>query len=408
MNCRHCKHDLEHVFLDLGFAPPSNAYLSKSDLQKPEKYFPLRLFVCEKCWLVQTEDFATPDELFSSDYAYFSSISSSWLAHARNYVKMIKDRLGLNRSSFVLEIASNDGYLLKNFVNAGIPCLGIEPTDSTAEMAEKKGVPVLREFFDQRLAERLVDQGRQADLILGNNVFAHVPDLNDFTRGIKILLKAGGTVTLEFPHLMRLIEQNQFDTVYHEHYSYFSLSTVMKIFETSELRVFDLEELSTHGGSLRIYGCHVDDPRSTTNEVESLLGLELDQGLKKLETYLACQSRADKIKNDFVSFLIKEKGEGRTVAGYGASAKGNTLLNYAGVKPDLLPYVCDAAPSKQGKYLPGSHIPILAPETLSERRPNSVLILPWNISEEIMQQHAYIKDWGGQFVTAVPECGVLR
>ena len=321
---------------------------------------------------------------------------------------MIKDRLGLDRSSFVLEIASNDGYLLKNFVDAGIPCLGIEPTDSTAEMAEKKGIPVLREFFDQRLAERLADQGRQADLILGNNVFAHVPDLNDFTRGIKILLKADGIVTLEFPHLMRLIERNQFDTVYHEHYSYFSLSTVLKIFEASELCVFDVEELSTHGGSLRIYGCHVDDPRPTTNEVESLLQLELDQGLKKLEIYLACQSRVDKIKNDLVSFLIKEKEEGRSVAGYGAPAKGNTLLNYAGVKPDLLPYVCDAAPSKQGKYLPGSHIPILAPETLSVRRPNSVLILPWNISEEIMKQHAYIKEWGGRFFTAVPKCGFLQ
>lgn len=408
MKCRHCKHNLEHVFLDLGFAPPSNAYLSKSDLNKPEKYFPLRLSVCEKCWLVQTEDFATPDELFSSDYAYFSSVSSSWLTHARDYAKMIKDRLGLDQSSFVLEIASNDGYLLKNFVDVGIPCMGIEPTDSTAEMAEKKGIPVLREFFDQGLAERLADQGRQADLILGNNVFAHVPNLNDFTRGIKILLKGGGTVTLEFPHLMRLIERNQFDTVYHEHYSYFSLSTVLKIFAASELRVFDVEELSTHGGSLRIYGCHADDPRPTSNEVASLLQLELDQGLKKLETYLACQSRADKIKNDLVSFLIKEKEEGRSVAGYGAPAKGNTLLNYAGIKPDLLPYVCDAAPSKQGKYLPGSHIPILAPEALSEHRPNSVLILPWNISEEIMKQHAYIKDWGGRFVTAVPECGVLQ
>ena len=259
-----------------------------------------------------------PEELFGSDYAYFSSVSSSWLAHARDYAEMIMERLSLNRSSFVIEIASNDGYLLKNFVDAEIPCLGIEPTDSTAETAEKKGIPVLREFFDHRLAERLADQGRQADLILGNNVFAHVPDLNDFTRGIKILLKADGIVTVEFPHLMRLIERNQFDTVYHEHYSYFSLSTVLKIFAASELRVFDVEELSTHGGSLRIYGCHDGDPRPATNEIESLLQLELDQGLKKLETYLACQSRADKIKNDLVSFLIKEKGKGRSVAGYGA------------------------------------------------------------------------------------------
>ncbi|MBI1175196.1 MAG: methyltransferase domain-containing protein [Sideroxydans sp.] len=403
MNCRHCHHPLEHVFLDLGFAPPSNAYLSEVDLNKPERYYPLKLYVCEYCWLVQTEDYAQADELFSADYAYFSSTSSSWLAHAGNYTDMITERLGLNQDSLVIEVAANDGYLLKNFVVSGIPCLGIEPTASTADAAEKLGIPVLREFFGQSLARQLASQGRQADLILGNNVYAHVPDINDFTAGLKAALKPGGTVTLEFPHLMRLLEHTQFDTVYHEHFSYLSLYSVSRVFEKAGLRVCDVEELSTHGGSLRIYGCHADDVRATVSAVDTLLAEEFRRGMRSLEIYRQFQARAEKVKDDLLLFLIEQKRAGRKVAGYGAAAKGCTLLNFAGIKPDLLPWVCDAAPSKQGKYLPGTHVPILHPDVMRERKPDIVLILPWNIKTEVMQQLAHVRDWGGKFAVAIPE-----
>jgi SAM-dependent methyltransferase len=399
---------LEHVFLDLGFAPPSNAYLKAEDLTKPELYFPLKLYVCTCCWLVQTEDYARADELFTGDYAYFSSVSQSWLDHAARYVEKITERFGLCPASFVIEIASNDGYLLRNFVAGNIPCLGIEPTAGTAEAAEKIGIPVLREFFGTALANQLRSEGRQADLIIGNNVYAHVPDINDFTAGLKTALKSGGTITLEFPHLMRLIEQTQFDTVYHEHYSYFSLYTVNRIFEATGLRVFDVEELITHGGSLRVYGCHADDLRPQTTAVPALLAEEERQGLRILTTYRNFQRQADRVKDDLLAFLIKQKRSGKKVAAYGAAAKGNTLLNYAGIKPDLLPYACDAAPSKQGKFLPGSHIPILPPEALRGDKPYIILILPWNIADEIMQQHAYVRDWGGIFVSAVPEMKVME
>lgn len=407
MNCRHCHQPLEHVFLDLGFAPPSNAYLDTDALQSPERYFPLKLFVCEHCWLVQTEDYAQADELFSPDYAYFSSVSKSWLAHAADYCAMITERLGLNRDSHVIEVASNDGYLLKNFVETGIPCLGIEPTASTAAAAEQLGIPVLREFFGEALATRLVAEGKQADLILGNNVFAHVPDINDFTAGLRTALKSGGTVTLEFPHLMRLIEFTQFDTVYHEHFSYLSLYAVGRIFEKAGLRVFDVEELPTHGGSLRVYGCHADDARPTAPAVDALLAEEEARGLRTLDTYQAFQARAERVKDDLLLYLIEQKRAGKVVAGYGAAAKGCTLLNFAGIKPDLLPYVCDAAPSKQGKYLPGTHVPILSPDAIREGRPDTVLILPWNIREEVMQQLAYIREWGGAFAVAVPSIQTL-
>lgn len=407
MNCRHCHYPLEHVFLDLGFAPPSNAYLSAAELNKPERYYPLKLFVCEHCWLVQTEDYAEVDELFSHDYAYFSSVSQSWLAHAARYTGMITSRIGLSKSSHVIEVASNDGYLLKNFVAAGIPCLGIEPTASTAAAAEKLGIPILREFFGQALAQRLVSEGKQADLILGNNVYAHVPDINDFTAGLKTALKAGGTITLEFPHLMRLIEHTQFDTVYHEHFSYLSLYSVSQIFARAGLRIFDVEELPTHGGSLRVYGCHSDDVRVTAPAVASMLAEESNRGMRSLETYQAFQSRADRVKDDLLLFLIEQKRAGKRVAGYGAAAKGCTLLNYAGIKTDLFPYVCDAAPSKQGKYLPGTHVPILHPDALRERKPDIVLILPWNIQAEVTQQMAHIREWGGKFAVAVPSIKVL-
>ncbi|MHB1321999.1 MAG: methyltransferase domain-containing protein [Acidithiobacillus ferrivorans] len=403
MKCRHCHAPLQHVFLDLGFAPPSNAYLSADDLLRPEIYFPLKLYVCEHCWLVQTEDYAVADELFRPDYAYFSSISQSWLDHAARYTGMITERLALGKHSLVIEVAANDGYLLKNFVAAGIPCLGIEPTAGTAEAAENLGIPVLREFFGQPLAQSLVTQGQRADLIIGNNVYAHVPDINEFTAGLKTALKDDGTITLEFPHLMRLLENTQFDTVYHEHFSYLSLYTVSRIFAAAGLRVWDVEALPTHGGSLRIYGCHKEDKRNTTPAVAKLLQVEEQAGLRNLETYRSFQVRADQIKDDLVTFLIAQKRAGKSVAAYGAAAKGNTLLNYAGIKPDLLPYVCDAAPSKQGKYLPGSHIPVLSPTVLKERRPDILLILPWNIADEVRLQHGYIHDWGGQFAVAVPK-----
>ena len=402
MNCRHCRHPLRHVFLDLGHAPPSNAYLSAADLGAPEVTYPLRLLVCEHCWLVQTEDYARADELFRHDYAYFSSTSTTWLEHARRYVEAMRERLALGSHSFVIEVAANDGYLLKNFVAAGVPCLGIEPTASTAAAAEQLGIPVLREFFGEQLGQQLAASGRQADLIAGNNVYAHVPDINDFTRGLKAALKPGGTITLEFPHLLRLMAENQFDTVYHEHFSYLSLSVVRRIFAQAGLRVRDVERLTTHGGSLRVYGSHADDPRATTAAVDAVLAGERQAGLLDLPAYQGFQARANKVKDDLVGFLIEQKRAGKLVAGYGAAAKGNTLLNYAGVKPDLLPFVCDAAPSKQGKYMPGSHIPILPPAALRERQPDYVVILPWNLRDEVMAQLDGIRAWDGQFVTAVP------
>ena len=407
MNCRHCHAPLEHVFLDLGFAPPSNAYLSASDLQTPEHYFPLKLFVCDKCWLVQTEDYSRSDELFTKDYAYFSSTSTTWLAHAKSYVDMITSRLDLNPKSFVIEVASNDGYLLKNFLANGVPCLGVEPTDSTAAAAEALGVPVAREFFGQNFAEKLVASGKQADLIIGNNVYAHVPDINDFTAGMKTALKPAGTITLEFPHLMNLMGLNQFDTVYHEHYSYLSLQSVRSIFAKAGLRVFDVEQIPTHGGSLRIFGCHDGDSRVDTAAVTRVLAAELGNGLQDLPTYQRFQRAADNVKNCLLAFLVEASMAGKTVAAYGAAAKGNTLMNYAGVKPDLITFVCDAAAAKQNKFMPGSHIPILAPDELCKRRPDYVVILPWNIAEEVVASNSFVGEWGGKFVVAVPELRIF-
>jgi SAM-dependent methyltransferase len=407
MKCRHCESPLTYTFLDLGFAPPSNAYLKLADLAKPEKYYPLKIKVCDVCWLVQTEDYTQADELFSPDYAYFSSTSSSWLLHAANYAKEIIRQLNLTKDSLVIEVASNDGYLLKNFLIEGITCLGIEPTASTATEAEKLGIPVLCEFFGETLGMDLAAQQKQADLIIGNNVYAHVPDINDFTRGLKAALKPGGTITLEFPHLMRLIEHSQFDTVYHEHFSYLSLYTVQRIFRAARLRVWDVQELPTHGGSLRIYGCHSDDNRKETDSVTHLLAMEQNRGLQIIETYQEFQAKADRVKNDLLAFLIEQKLAGKSVGAYGAAAKGNTLLNYAGVKPDLLPFVCDAAFAKQGKFMPGSHIPILSPEVLINNRTDFVLILPWNIALEIKDQNANIANLGTKFVTAIPKLVIL-
>lgn len=402
MNCRHCDKILEHSFLDLGFAPPSNAYLSPEHLSRPEIYYPLRVKVCDKCWLVQTEDYARADELFNSEYAYFSGTSSGWLAHATRYARMITSRLALGSDSLVIEVASNDGYLLKNFVEGGIPCLGIEPTASTAAAAEALGIPVVQQFFGEALGRRLADDGRQADLIVGNNVFAHVPDINDFTLGLAAALKPGGTITLEFPQLLELIDRIQFDTVYHEHFSYLSLTTVTQIFSAAGLRVWDVEQLPTHGGSLRVYGCHADAPLVDTDAVASLLQREDHFGIKRLDTYAAFQARADAVKDNFLAFLIEQKRAGKTVAAYGAAAKGNTLLNYAGVRPDLLPYACDAAHAKQGKLLPGSHIPIRSPAALRDDPPDFLVILPWNIADEVRAELADLAKSGTRFVTAVP------
>lgn len=406
MSCRYCGTPLQHTFLDLGFAPPSNAYLDAEALNAPELYFPLKIKVCDYCWLVQTEDYASADSLFTFDYAYFSSTSKSWLQHAERYSERMISELQLTNESFVIEIASNDGYLLRNFVARDIPCLGIEPTDSTADEAEKIGVPVLREFFSEALGKQLAQEGKQADLIVGNNVYAHVPNLNDFTKGLKTVLKPGGIITLEFPHLMRLIENAQFDTVYHEHFSYFSLHTVSQIFASCGLQVWHVEELRTHGGSLRVFGCHQDEVKEATSTVSALLQEEVNRGLQRLPTYLTFQPLADNIKNSLIAFLIEQKRAGKIVAGYGAAAKGNTLLNYAGVKPDLLPFVCDAAEAKQGKFMPGSHIPILEPAHLAQITPDFVLILPWNIAEEVRAQNLDLVKRGSMFVTAIPELHV--
>lgn len=402
MNCRHCGRDLEHVFLDLGSAPPSNAYVSAAGLRAREVHYPLRLFVCDACWLVQTEDHAHARELFSDEYAYFSSVSRGWLEHAERYSRAVTQRLGLDARSLVLEVAANDGYLLKNFVAAGIPCLGIEPTASTADAARALGIPIVQEFFGTSLGQRLAAEGRQADLIACNNVFAHVPDINDFSAGLRHALKPQGTVTIEFPHLLRLVEEVQFDTVYHEHFSYLSLHSARRVLHAAGLRVYDVEQLPTHGGSLRLYACHAAASIPTATAVDALLAEEERRGLLQLATYAAFQRRAEEVKDGLLRFLLDCRRDGVRVAGYGAAAKGNTLLNYAGVRSDLLPFICDAAPSKQGKYTPGTHIPIVHPDELARRRPDVVLILPWNIAPEVRQQQAVVRDWGGRFAVAVP------
>lgn len=405
--CRHCSAPLNTRFLDLGFAPPSNAYLTVDQLDETEICYPLRLFVCENCWLVQTEDFARPDELFQSDYAYFSSVSSGWQKHAAEYVDMIVDRLKLDRSSHVLEIASNDGYLLKNFVNLGIPCLGIEPTLATAEAARNLGVETITEFFGQTLARELLRTRKGADLVIGNNVFAHVPDILDFTKGIAVVLNENGVVTLEFPHILRLIEGKQFDTVYHEHFSYLGLTSVGSIFSSAGLRVFDVEELTTHGGSLRIYGCLENASHEESAGVALLVETEKRKGLQSVRAYQEFQEQATAIKLELVRFLTDAKREGKTVVGYGAAAKGNTLLNFSGIKSDLITAVCDAAPSKQGKYLPGSHIPIVNPSAIDDLKPNYLLVFPWNLIEEIQSKFTHIRSWDSKFVTAIPELRIF-
>lgn len=407
MKCRFCKSDLEIDFIDLGFAPPSNAYLTPLQLNQPEKTFPLRVKVCSKCWLVQTEDYNHADELFDSDYAYFSSTSSTFLDHARVYSDQIIELMNLNSKSFVVEIASNDGYLLRNFVEKKIPCLGIEPTKSTAEASKKLGIPNLMEFFGLELATKLKEEEKTADLIIANNVFAHVPNINDFTAGLKTILNMNGIITLEFPHLLELIKFNQFDTIYHEHFSYLSLTTVNNIFKEHDLKIFDVEKLPTHGGSLRVYVGHKNSSHRIMSSVDLILEEEKINKLTSKETYSDFQSKADKIKNSLLKFLIDSKSEGKVVVAYGAAAKGNTLLNYSGIKPDLIGYVADAAPSKQNKFMPGSHIPIVNPDSLLEESFDYLLILPWNIAEEVVTQLQDKVDTKVKFLTAIPEVRII-
>lgn len=407
MKCRHCGSELRLPFLDLGSAPPSNAYQSEADLRAPEVWFPLRLLVCEFCWLVQTEDHAGREELFTKDYAYFSSFSTSWLAHAERYMQAMVARLGLNAASRIVEIAANDGYLLQYATAAGIPCYGVEPTASTAAVARTKGIEIIERFFGAALADELAAAGKQADLIAANNVLAHVPDINDFVAGFARLLKPTGVATFEFPHILRMVRENQFDTAYHEHYSYLSLMAVECIFACNGLTIFDIEEVPTHGGSLRVFAQRSDsNMQPVSRNVLAMRKLEADGGMTTTDFYSGFQRRAEKVKDDLVSFLIDAKRQGKKVGAYGAAAKGNTLLNYAGVRPDLLPWVIDRNPAKQGKYLPGSRIPIVDETRLLEERPDYVLILPWNLRDEVMAQLDYICAWGGQFVTAVPEINI--
>lgn len=408
MNCRFDGLPLKHIFVDLGFSPPSNSFLTEEQLNEPEVYYPLKLYVSERTFLVQIDEYKKANEIFSKDYVYFSSYSTSWLAHCKQYVEMVTERFGLNSQSQVVEIASNDGYLLQYFQEKNIPILGIEPTLSTAQVAQEKGIPTWIEFFGVELAKKLISEGKQADLLLGNNVLAHVPNLNDFVAGLKIALKPSGVVTMEFPHLMQLVENNQFDTIYHEHFSYFSFLTVKQIFEKHGLTLFDVEEIPTHGGSLRIYAKHTENKHLPIGKnVNELLNKEISRGMNTLDYYQGFQEKVDKIKYDFLTFLLTQKKLGKKVVGYGAAAKGNTLLNYCGIKKDLIKFVVDKSPHKQGKFLPGSHIPVVDEEAIKQYTPDFVFIFPWNIQKEIEGQLSYIRDWNGKFVVAIPELKVF-
>jgi SAM-dependent methyltransferase len=409
MNCRHCSSTLALTLVDLGTAPPSNAYLSAELLGSPEVFFPLVVMVCESCWLVQTQDFARADELFAADYAYFSGYSASWLTHSERYVDDMVRRFALDRNSHVVEVASNDGYLLQYVQARGIPCLGIEPTASTAAAGRLKGIETIEEFFGIEVGERLAARGKQADLMAANNVLAHVPDINDFLQGFAALLKADGVATFEFPHLLRLMAENQFDTIYHEHFSYLSLTAVQRIFAANRLTVFDVEELPTHGGSLRVYAqVQATGVRDVTQNVAALLERERTAGVQTSGYYAGFQAKAERVKDEFLTFLIDAKRRQKTVVAYGAAAKGNTLMNFAGCRRDVIPYVVDKNPAKQGKHLPGSRIPIVSDELLYRDRPDYIVILPWNLKTEVMQQLNTARSWGAKFVTAVPHLEIVE
>lgn len=406
-NCRFCGKPLSHLFCDLGMSPLANSYLHPDQIRRMEPFYPLRAYVCDACFLVQALEFKGPEDIFS-DYAYFSSYSSSWLEHVEAYSEYMVERFGLDSTSQVMEIASNDGYLLQYFKERNIPILGIEPAVNVARVAQASGIPTLIEFFGVRTASELAAEGRLADLLVGNNVLAHVPDLNDFVSGMKIVLKPHGIITMEFPHLLRMMEWNQFDTIYHEHFSYFSIMTIRRIFAEHGLTVFDVEELPTHGGSLRIYARHAsDETRPVSERVNGLVEREISNGLDRVETYSAFAGKVRETKRNLLRLLIQIKRDGRTIAGYGAPAKGNTLLNYCGIRHDFLDYTVDISPHKQGRYLPGTHIPIYHPDRLRVTRPDFLLILPWNLKDEIMGQMDHVRSWGGQFVVPIPDPGIL-
>jgi SAM-dependent methyltransferase len=407
MKCRACNAELKHTFVDLGVSPLSNSYLTAADLQAMEPHYPLKVLLCSQCWLAQLAVVTKPHDIFS-DYAYFSSFSESCLRHAEDYVEKMLQRFGFDATHNIVEIASNDGYLLQYFAKRGIPVLGIEPAANIAKAAVEKGIPTLVKFFGTETAKEMVAEGKAADLLLGNNVLAHVPDLNDFISGMKIALKPSGIITMEFPHLMRLMWENQFDTIYHEHFSYFSFLSVEQAFARHGITLFNVEELPTHGGSLRIYGCHKEDgTHPVTENVTELRERELHDGFDRLETYQGFAQQVENTKWGILEFLIQAKREGKTIVGYGAPAKGNTLLNYCGVRGDFLDYTVDCSPHKQGCFLPGTHIPIFAPEKIRETKPDYVLILPWNLKDEIVIQMEHIREWGGRFVVPIPKVEVL-
>lgn len=406
--CRFCDTPLQHVFVDLGMSPMANSYIKSDQLQQMEPFYPLNTYVCGHCHLVQLPEFESPEQIFS-DYAYFSSYSDSWLKHAKDYTDLMVGRFGFDSESQIIEIASNDGYLLQYFKEKDVPVLGIEPAENVAVVARDKGIPTISKFFGTRTATELVTDGKQADLLLGNNVLAHVPNLNDFVKGMKIVLKPQGIITMEFPHLMQLMEENQFDTIYHEHFSYFSFIAVKEVFASHGLKMFDVDELPTHGGSLRIYACHADDSSSPIeNRVRDLIAREEDAGFNKLEHYLSFGEKVKQTKRNILEFMIREKERGKSFVGYGAPAKGNTLLNYCGIRTDFIDYTVDRSPHKQDHFLPGVHIPIYGPDKIKETKPDYLVILPWNIKDEIMKQMSHIREWGGQFVVLIPEVTVFK
>jgi SAM-dependent methyltransferase len=408
MRCRFCKTELEHVFIDLVNSPASNSFLTEEELNEPEVFYPLKVFTCHNCFLVQIDEYKKSDHIFDNKYVYFSSYSKSWLKHAQEYTDMMAKRFGLNGQSRVVEIASNDGYLLQYFKEKKIPVLGVEPTANTAEVAKARGIESIVDFFGAKLAKELNAKNLDADVLLGNNVLAHVPDIIDFVSGMKILLKKEGVITMEFPHLVQLVENNQFDTIYHEHYSYLSFTTVKSIFESQGLEMFDVDELPTHGGSLRIYAKHTEDvSKNISDRVGKMLRKEKAAGITDISYYSNFSEKAMKVKLDLLTFLAGQKKEGRKVAAYGAAAKGNTLLNYCGVKNDMISYVVDASPHKQNKFLPASHIPVVNEAKLKSDKPDIVLVLPWNLKDEITTQLEYIKEWGGKFVIPIPALQIV-
>jgi len=401
--CRFCNNRLSYTFLDLGMSPLSNAYVTQENSQQAEPFYPLHAYVCDNCFLVQLPQVQTSENIFS-DYAYFSSFSDSWLSHSEKYVEMIVRRFQFHDKNLVIEIASNDGYLLQYFQKYAIPVLGIEPAKNVAKEAVESGIPTLTEFFGEKLALQLSKKGKKADLLIGNNVLAHVPDLNDFVKGMKIILNPDGIITIEFPHLMRLMKENQFDTIYHEHFSYFSFISVNRIFNEHGLKIFDVDELSTHGGSLRLYACHIENTdRKIGQRVDALHQKEGAAGYDRLSHYLTFASKVNETKRGILSFLIEQKRQGKSLVGYGAPAKGNTLLNYCGIRNDFIDYTVDRSPHKQNLFLPGTHIPIFHPDKIEETRPDYLIIMPWNLKDEIVDQMAFIREWGGQFVTFIPE-----